>query len=156
MIGVNGRVNYSFLEARVYRVALPVLRLSSFDVFLHEGHFVLRYGASVDPADIGAYLHYRQVVPNADTLDALMDLRALDFARLRRDNLAQGIEVNQRFPNRDVTRRAILVSDTLGYGLMRQYQIMNDVHGVAPQDTILVTRSEPEAVGWIGLTEGKR
>ncbi|MEM6676566.1 MAG: hypothetical protein AAF675_01715 [Pseudomonadota bacterium] len=146
-------MDYSFLEARVYRVSLPVLKLASFDVFLFGRRFVLRYASEVSLADIRAYLHYREVVPGAAPLDALHDLRVYDFERLQPDDLMKTIEIYQSFAKSAPPRRAHLVADTLGYGLMRQFQIMNDVHGVAAQDRLLVTTSEAEAVAWIGLSD---
>lgn len=76
---------------------------------------------------------------------SLWDLRAFDFARLDRRFTEAMVSMRRDAPERGSARIALLVSDDLGFGMMRMYALMSDD---LPQQ-VDVFRDEAAAVGWL-------
>ena len=138
------------LDELVYRTHDPVLRCSSFEVFSVAGCIFLKYGPTLALEDIETYLDFR-VAGNSevDVMPALNDLRDFDFSCLTRDLVERVATVNEQYSGRQRTRRSYLVNNDLGFGMMRMYQILSSVRGIAPEDMMLVTKSQEDALTWL-------
>ena len=139
-----------------YKSQNMVLQLSSFDVYLSNDCFALKYSASITKEDIRAYLDFRTDEGGKyDSHHAINDMRSFDFVGLTRPFADAAITVNAEYPGRNESKRVYIVAGDLGFGMMRMYQILTSVNRIADEKTTLVTRSEEEAlrfVSWPQLT----
>ena len=79
----------------------------------------------------------------------LWDLRECDFASFNREKQNELLKVRKKYPNRSKMKMAALVADDLGYAIMRRYQSLAHVSGIADQSLSLVTKSIDEAYSWL-------
>lgn len=93
-----------------------------------------------------AITHSDQFPPD---LPALVDFCEADFSVGSRQLAEQLVRLRKRFPERESARVAFLVSDELGFGLTRMYQILNDDSGAGTGGRSRVFRSVDDALAWL-------
>jgi len=75
----------------------------------------------------------------------LWDLCNLDFSAFDTAAVRQIVEVRKNYPEQEETRIALVVSDDLGFGMARMYELL--LSGL-PQH-IMVFRTEEDAEKWL-------
>ena len=93
---------------------------------------------------------YFQAITSAPDLPpstpALVDLTETDFGNFNAQFGEQLIALREQFPDRVGARLALLVSDDVGYGVSRIYQILS---ADLPGHLTAVFREESEALAWL-------
>ena len=131
------------------RRAEPVAHLGATTVLRSNGIRVVATDRIVTVEDvrilIACLAEFTGVTAGTPTV---YDLRGLDFSNVRSGTVRQWLDVSAMYPALRRTPGAFVVGSSLGYGMMRMYQILSDVHGVAPEAHHYVTRSLIDAVNW--------
>lgn len=69
----------------------------------------------------------------------ICDLRKLNFTNVSTSTVKQWVSASIKHAELQLTPGACLVSSTLGFGMMRMFQVLNDLNGGAPENRTYVT-----------------
>jgi len=115
--------------------------------FYYENGII--YGAFKSPLSIGEVKKTFAVLTNSTQFPAdantLWDLRELDFTQVDHDMEKQLITMREQHPERGEARIAFVVSNDLGFGMMRRYEMLSTN---LPQQ-ICVFKDFGEAEAWL-------
>ena len=87
-------------------------------------------------------VHSKDFAPDTNIL---FDLTSVDFRTVKTSVAHQGIAIRKKFPERGHAKVALLVSDTLGFGLMRMYEQLSS----QLDQRIMVFLDREEAEKWV-------
>ena len=119
--------------------------------FDREGQFAIaKVRGELVISEIDALLARASVGLNAvKSIGTLWDLRECDFASFDRARQSELLKVRKKYPERSKMKLAAVVSDNLGFAIMRKYQSLAHVSGIADQSLSLITFDEVEARSWL-------
>lgn len=118
-------------------------------VFAHGLRLVVTQ-AAIDVAEVEQLLKgLTEHSDDAFGVPIIYDLRGLDFTHVTTATIKQWVNATAKFPAIWHTPAAFIVGDGLGFGMMRMFQTLSDVQGLAPEDRFFVSYSVAEAVTWV-------
>ncbi len=85
----------------------------------------------------------------APDIDALWDLRAMDFEKIDASYLQRIIQIRKQYPERKTARLAHIVSGDFAFGMMRMYQIYSDLAQNHLKQKVGVFKSISEGEEWL-------
>ncbi len=114
------------------------------------------YGAMTGSLTVEEYRSVGEEIVSSEnhppSVRSIWDLRGLDFSSVVREFLDELIHIRASFPERRSARLAFVVSDDLGFGMTRMFEILGEDLG----DETMVFRDYIKAEEWLllGLAGG--
>ncbi len=129
--------------------AEPLSRLPHAAVVKAHGLRVVATDHEIQVFEVKALLSFlSSFVGVSKATPTIYDLRSLDFRNVTSSIIKQWVRAGAKHADLQRTQGAFVVPNSLGFGMMRMFQILNEVNGIAPESRLHVTYSIADAANW--------